>query len=535
MQADLLNVLLFGGISLISALFALCFLGSLSERGRARSRMARAPVLVDTLRRYEFHEGYLISALDPNDAFLPPDADRGTAFCDLSRALGGLNPDLSRRLATLERRGEAFVLTGRFGSDALSVSGCTVEGRIVVTVGPAGIGTGREIVDRPVLTAMQAETEDLRRALDLGGAAIWSEDEAGRVIWANAGYLTLVDRVSGHSASEGVWPVPAVFGAQVRPVPEPGSPRRCSLSPARSEAEPEAAPLWFEVSAAAQDAGTVFCAMPIDRLVAAETALRNFVQTLSKTFAHLPIGLAIFDRHRELVLFNPALVTLSTLPPAFLSGRPRLVAFLDALRDRQRMPEPKDYRGWRNAIAHLEERAEQGTYEDVWALPCGQSLRVIGRPHPDGAVAFMFEDITSEVTLTRQFRGDLDLHRAVIDALPEAMAVFSGEGRLMMVNEGHRRLWPDVEGAEGARMTLAEALRHWQAACLPSECWDRIQDVAARKAGCGDVTASLVRRDGARLALRAGALAGGALSVRFEKAATADRVAETPDGLRPGR
>lgn len=531
MQADLFDVVLFGGISLLSALFALILLGTMSGRGMTRANPGRAPMLVDALRRYEFHEGYLVSGIDPNDAFLPPDADRSAAFRDLSRALGGLHPDVPGRLAALARGGEAFVLTGRFGGDALSVTGCASEGRIVVTVGPPGAGAGREVVDAPVLKAMRSETEDLRRALDLGGAAIWTEDGAGRVIWANAGYLSLVDLVSGQAASAAIWPVPALFKGRLDPLPEPGSPRRCSLTPVREEGETEAAPLWFEVAAVPQGEGAVFCATPIDRLVAAETALRNFVQTLSKTFAHLPIGLAIFDRRRELVLFNPALVTLSTLPPAFLSGRPRLVAFLDALRDRQRMPEPKDYRGWRDAIARLEERAEQGTYEDVWALPCGQSLRVIGRPHPDGAVAFMFEDITAEVTLTRQFRGDLDLHKAVIDALPEAVAVFSGEGRRMLVNQGYRLLWPEAERAEGETVTLADAVRHWQSACLPSECWDGLDDLAARRAGCGDVTAVLARRDGSRLVLRAGPLSGGALAVRFEAAAATDRAVQAAEAL----
>ena len=42
----------------------------------------------------------------------------------------------------------------------------------------------------------------------------------------------------------------------------------------------------------------------------AETALRGFMQTLAKTFAHLPTGLAIFDQHRQLALFNPALAPL---------------------------------------------------------------------------------------------------------------------------------------------------------------------------------------------------------------------------------
>lgn len=527
MQADLLDVVLFGGISLLSAFAALWLAGAMSGRGGPRHPGGSAPVLIDAMRRYEFHDGYLISPLDPNDAFLAPETDRSAAFRDLSRALAPLHVDLADRLGALARRGEAFVLTGQFGVDALSVAGFTTEGRMVVMVGPAEVGAGREIVDVPVLRAIQAESEDLRHALDLGGAAIWTVDAEGRVIWANAAYLALVDRVTGRAGVEGVWPLPAVFGEQLTPVPEPGTARRCSLTPAQPTQDPDNAKLWFEVSALPRGEGAMFCAAPIDRLVAAETALRNFVQTLSKTFAHLPIGLAIFDRRRELVLFNPALVTLSTLPPQALAGRPRLVDFLDGLRDRKRMPEPKDYRSWRDSIAHLEARAEQGTYEDVWALPGGQSLRVIGRPHPDGAVAFMFEDITAEVTLTQHFRGELDLHRVVIDAQPGALAVFAGDGRMVVANRAYRQLWRLPEEAETQPVVLAEAMARWQSACLPSAaasgCWGDIRRIAERKTAEPDLRARLVLRDGRQVDLLVAPIAGGAIMVRFEPSETQGR------------
>jgi len=274
--------------------------------------------------------------------------------------------------------------------------------------------------------------------------------------------------------------------------------------------------LWFDVAVhrRAED-GTLCCAAPIDRLVAAETSLRNFVQTLSKTFAHLPIGLAIFDRRRELMLFNPALVTLSTLSPEFLSGRPGLVAFLDALRDRQRMPEPKNYRTWRDEIARLEQSAEQGTYQELWTLPNGQSYRVIGRPHPDGAVAFMFEDITSEVSLTRKFRGDLDLYQAVLDTMPCALAVFSGEGQMVLANDGYGALWEVGPKDAVAVQTVTEATRYWQDRCALTGLWADIRHFAVQKAERAAWTEEIALLDGQRLTVQVAPLAGGAMSVRF--------------------
>ena len=48
--------------------------------------------------------------------------------------------------------------------------------------------------------------------------------------------------------------------------------------------------------------------------------------TMTETFAHLTVGLAIFDRNQTLALFNPALVQMWQVEPAWLA---RAMAFLD--------------------------------------------------------------------------------------------------------------------------------------------------------------------------------------------------------------
>jgi len=514
------KVVLFGGISLLSAGLAVLMTGRILRKPTFGGGTAPGPVFADTPRRYEFREGYLLSPVDPNDAFLPPDTDRTAAFEVLARSLRALNADLPARLTALARRGEAFVLPGIFGPDALSIAGRASGDRLVVTIGPTDAGGGRQVIDGPVLQALQDEAEDLRHALDRGFSAMWKEDDQGRILWANTPYLALVERLAGGDPGAVTWPAPQIFAERMDPVPEPGCPRRCRLVLPGGDATCGIATvegaLWFDVSAHRLDDGSLLCsAVPIDRLVAAELSLRNFVQTLSKTFAHLPIGLAIFDRRRELMLFNPALVTLSTLTPEFLSGRPGLVAFLDALRDRQRMPEPKNYRSWRDEIAHLEQGAEQGTYQELWTLPNGQSFRVIGRPHPDGALAFMFEDITSEMSLTRKFRGDLELYQSVLDDTPGAVAVFSGEGRLVLANEGYAALWGADHVELVGTLPVAEATRRWQMHCAPTGLWDDIRRFAAHKSGRAPWAEEIAFLDGRRMVARVAPLAGGAMSVRF--------------------
>jgi len=514
---ELYTVILFSGVSLFSA--AIGVLATSLLVGAPAADRTKGIVFADAPRRYEFREGYLLSPIDPNDAFLRPDTDRSTAFEVLARALRPLNADAPGCLAGLARRGEAFLIPARFGQDLLSIAGRIEGDRIVVTIGPSELRAGRQMIDAAALAALGDEVDDLRRAIDTARCLIWRTAADGRVLWANAPYLALVERLGSAAPATVAWPIKTLFADHMDPVPEPGSRRRCRLSLPPTDAAIATAKdgaLWFELTVARQPDGGLLCsALPADRLVGAEISLRNFVQTLSKTFAHIPIGLAIFDKRRELVMFNPALVSLSTLEAHFLSARPGLVAFLDALRDAHRMPEPKNYRNWRDEIARLERGAEEGTFQELWTLPSGQSFRVIGRPHPDGALAFMFEDITAEITLTRKFRADLELHQAVLDDLPGALAVFSSEGRLVLANAGYGALWGGDMAALIGVLSLTDATRIWQARARPTGLWGDIRHFAAPSADRAGWAEEITLSDDSRLLVQITPLAAGAVAISF--------------------
>lgn len=346
-----------------------------------------------------------------------------------------------------------------------------------------------ELVDRYRLAAMRSELSTLRSVAEQAPNLTWKQRRDGTVTWANAAYMGLAREEAGDGALFG-WPPPTLFsdlGPVVGDQPAPPS-RRVALRD--EDGTPRT---WFELCTLAGDDDDVYCfATPIDRLVRAESQLGDFVQTLTKTFAHLTVGLAIFDRKRQLTLFNPALTDLTTLPPEFLSSRPTLHAFLDALRDRQRIPEPKDYRSWRLHIAHFEADAADGTFEEVWNLSTGQTYRVTGRPHPGGAVAYMFEDISSEVSLTRSFRSEIEMSQSVLDGLDTAIAVFSQAGILVMRNAAFADLWEDDAGIALNETGIIEATRHWQSRCHPNPIWGDLRgfvlDAADRQAWSGEVT-----------------------------------------------
>ncbi|RED12089.1 PAS-domain containing protein [Pontivivens insulae] len=190
--------------------------------------------------------------------------------------------------------------------------------------------------------------------------------------------------------------------------------------------------VWFEVTHVPDMQDEVLSyAVPAQKVVDAENSLSRFVETLTETFAHLPTGLAIFDRNRELGLFNPALSHLLGLDPAWMAARPSLAVVLNTLRERRAIPDQSDFRSWRDALLHLGTPGHPDHYEEEWLQPSGRTLRVVARPHPHGAMALLVVDITTDLELERQFRARSDMRDAVLelDGTPRVIIDMDGTVR----------------------------------------------------------------------------------------------------------
>ncbi|AGI70165.1 PAS domain-containing protein [Octadecabacter antarcticus 307] len=325
-------------------------------------------------------------------------------------------------------------------------------------------------------TAMEHELETLRSIGEDSPQLIWKHDAEGVLIWANRSYMELSEILHAIGPNDVLpWPPREVFNQTARPV---GAAPVIDMH--RVDTPDQEKPIWFEITSLKRGTDTIHFAIDASAVVFARDAQRSFVQTLTKTFAQLSVGLVIFDSDRRLVLFNPALVDLTLLPTNFLIARPTLFSFLDRLRDNQMIPEPKDYASWRDQMVALESAATEGNYHETWPLPNGQTFRVTGKPHPNGAIAFLFEDISDEISLTRKFRSQIDISAAVIDNLASAVAVFSSSGSLVLANSAYRSLWgTQSEDAISSRDFLEE-LQIWQTTSAPSPVWVKLQETITR-------------------------------------------------------
>lgn len=476
---------------------------------QARTHADRRRIFAETEggTAFLFDGEVLVDATPEARALLALNGAKGQPWVRLQAWLAPRFPDFEGQMLRLQHEGRVTLTsTGQGGAAHMMLLQAESRGGLtrITLIDPEeqAIRPGEDAVTRK---AVEAELQSMRNVLAKAPFLIWREDASGAVIWANATYLARAAQRPG--TPDLTWPLPRLFD---RPVSEGAyAGRRYAL---KTPGQPDS---WHDITCLDDADGHLLFALPADTVVQAESALRDFTQTLTKTFAHLPIGLAIFDRQRQLALFNPALLDLTSLQPDFLSMRPTLFTVLDAMRERNMIPEPKDYRSWRRQMTELEKAASSGLYEETWSLPSGQTYRVIGRPHPNGALALMFEDISSEISRIRRYRADLELSQAVVDAVDQALAVFSPGGLLVMTNAAYAAVWGHDPGESLTDATLLSLSAHWRQATAATPLWAEAERFVADPAGRAPLTGEVRLTDGRLVDCRFTALPGGSTLARF--------------------
>lgn len=355
--------------------------------------------------------------------------------------------DLGKLEGVAQYGGDA-ILSGKTASDTIEIrlqAEETLDGALRLTLILPESGSAGMVVDSLSQQAMEEELSQLRSIVESAPIPITRRSTDGEIVWANSTYLEAALQADPSAVT---WPLPDILAGN--------SDTRTANEPHRAMIQTGDTVHCFRCHRRRAPNGEIAYALPIDSEVQAETNLRDFLQTLTKTFADIPIGLAIFDKERRLQLFNPALIDLTGLSAAFLTAQPSLFSVLDQMRELRMVPEPRDYRSWRKQMTTLESAASAGLHVETWTLPGGRTYRVTGRPHPNGAVAFLIEDMTSEMTLTRKFRAELTLGAQVLDGIEQALIVFNAVGQVVMTNAAYKTLW----GTPPERMS--DALQVWQ-------------------------------------------------------------------------
>jgi signal transduction histidine kinase len=131
---------------------------------------------------------------------------------------------------------------------------------------------------------------------------------------------------------------------------------------------------------------------------------------------------------------------MAQLDPEWLAERPEFDRVLERMRERNRLPEVRDFPLWK-----AERRAwftsPEEVIEEDWILAGGDHLRIVAQPLPDGGLRMFVEDRTEQVRLASARDTLLRVRAATFDNLFEAISVFASDGRLYLWNRRFRDVW----------------------------------------------------------------------------------------------
>lgn len=390
-----------------------------------------------------FENGVLIDCNAAAKGVLAQQGLSGTSWASISRLLR-------------QQLGDLPITLGKTDQPFLQFPQRVVKGATYATLeqwgGHARLSVFRWPSDKRPKASVKLAVEDFRTLTNATLDApfpMWRMSDEGEITWGNPAFFRHYAGLGDMQSQESVAP----------DLPESLS----SGDMVRTEfPSPSGTMLPMDVTMIQQQDARMFFAQDASRIVAAEAEREAVVQVLTKTFAQLSAGIVIFDRDRRLMLFNPALVDQFQFSASFLAAKPTLSEFFDKLREARMIPEPRNYSNWREELTHLVVKAADDRYHEIWPLISGQTLQVTGRPHPGGGVAFLFEDITAELTLERKFRAQLDVTHAVIDRLNHAIAVVSKSGKFALTNAAFKALWGVVPDKTISDFTWRDFEDVWQ-------------------------------------------------------------------------
>ncbi|WEK42731.1 MAG: PAS-domain containing protein [Candidatus Sphingomonas colombiensis] len=186
--------------------------------------------------------------------------------------------------------------------------------------------------------------------------------------------------------------------------------------------------------------GVAGYAIDIEDLEQAHARERRFADAQRGMLDRLSAGVAQFGPDRALTFCNQPFRRMFAMRSEWLSDRPEFDRVLERMREANRVPEVRDFPGWKAERRDWFIQTDNAV-EETWLLPDGAHIRVLAQPLPDGALLVIFEDRTEQVQLASARDTLLRVRTATFDNLFEALGVFATNGKLQLWNNRFRALW----------------------------------------------------------------------------------------------
>jgi signal transduction histidine kinase len=342
--------------------------------------------------------------------------------------------ELARLQPLVERlrgQGERFNIHLRLADRRiLQIEGRPTGARVVVWLTDVTRAAGEVQRLSAALTEAETERDATQDVMDQAPFAMWRRDATGLLVWANQGYLAVVEAASLEAARD----IDSLDGPNA-PLPEAGKPTR-----ERRAIVVDGTRRAVDIVRVALAGQTFAYAQDVTDLAEAELVLRRHIEAHAETLDRLSTPVAIFGPDKRLEFYNRAFSQLWRLPEDWLATKPQDGEILETLRERRRLPEQADWRAFkRQRLALYTQTIEPR--EELWHLPDGTTLKITGHPHPFGGLLFVYEDVSERLRLESSYNTLIGVQRQTLDHLFEGVAVFGSDARLKLFNPAYARIW----------------------------------------------------------------------------------------------
>ena len=418
--------------------------------------------------------------------------------------------------------GEALLDSCLKGADATEVSKAIDElgAHGVAFTMPAHEAAGRSLTLRGravgglaavwIEPAPEAATIDFRAVLDAIPIPVWLRDKTLSLVWGNQAFLKGIGTDDIEAARAGHATLDKTerdLAATARAQEQAVQAKRFAVLGGQRRA--------LSITEVPTETGIVGVGNDVTDVAAGEAKLQQHIDAHTDTLDKLATAVAIFDENQKLHFYNRAFAKLWNFPETWLDTHPNDAEVLDRLREARRLPEQRDYQGWKKERLALYRTAREYPSEDLWHLPGGKTLRVVAQPHPFGGLTFLYEDVTERISLESSYNTLIKVQSATLDTLQEGVAVFGPDGKLKLHNAAFGKIWSlspkDLNGEPHVRAIAAACTEKYGEVAV----WERLIQNIVSGADVERHLGEIERNDRTILSLGLSPLPDGATLVTF--------------------
>ncbi|MEO0635337.1 MAG: ATP-binding protein [Pseudomonadota bacterium] len=366
----------------------------------------------------------------------------------------------------LRRRAEGFDLSLR------TVTGAFLEAQGRTSGGSAFVRFIDLTGDRAMLASLEADHRQLSATLETIqtliqqiGVPAWIRNRQGQLSWANEAYLRAVD---AQSIDDVVTRQIELLSGDDRTRTLPQL-KDTGILRERLTTIMAGQRRRVDVTEAVAPDGMAGLAIDVSEAEEARAQMERQRRAHAQTLDQISSAVAHFDVARTLTAYNDAFATMWNLSADMLDAHPAHDSILERLRNDKTVFEPRDWPEWKDEFLAVYNGTEP--FETLMHLPDGRTIHVIATPQRGGNVTWVFENLTDQLALEGQLNTLTQLQGETLEHLAEGVAVFGGDGSLLLCNSAFGEMWGLEDQQRAAGVRISQLSEHVLEAGIDNEAW----------------------------------------------------------------